>query len=305
VPPPPPPPRPPPAPSVRSTSSASSSVTTFLAVPLPSETVAGDLLVAVVAHQAAEQAQPLGSGRLATVPNGDSWNAKNVRLHAWYRTAGAGEPTSYAFSLTGSAGVDIAGGIVDVSGASATTPINASDSQSNGGPQSAVTAPSISTTVANPGRTGAGIMERLRTAAHGLVGPVVVLAVAGLAAFVAVILTGGLGSMGTLEISSVPRTTRSGESVLLEKHRVPPVAASRAFQIVAARGDCWLTVRDRVATGPVLYEGLLAQGQAVRLRRRSLWLSAGAAGNLDVLVDGRPVRLSGTIETVLPRNSGT
>jgi hypothetical protein len=83
------------------------------------------------------------------VPNGDSWNGKNVRLHAWYRIAGAGEPSSYAFSLTGGAGVDIAGGIVDVSGASATTPINASDSQGNGGPQSAVTAPSISTTAAN------------------------------------------------------------------------------------------------------------------------------------------------------------
>jgi RodZ C-terminal domain len=148
-------------------------------------------------------------------------------------------------------------------------------------------------------------MERLRTAAHGLVGLVIVLAVAGLAAFVAVIVTGGLGSMSALEISSVPRTTRSDESVLLEKHRVPPVPALRAFQIVAARGDCWLTVRDRVATGPVLYEGLLAQGREIRLRRRSIWLVAGAAGNLDVLVDAEPVRLSGTIETVLPRNRGT
>jgi hypothetical protein len=83
------------------------------------------------------------------VPNSDSSNAKNVRIHAWYLIAGAGEPSSYTFALTGGAGVDIAGGIVDVSGASVATPINASDSQSNGGPQSPVTAPSVSTTVAN------------------------------------------------------------------------------------------------------------------------------------------------------------
>ena len=83
------------------------------------------------------------------MPNGDSANGKNVRIHAWYRIAGAGEPSSYSFTLTGGAGVDIAGGIVDVSGGSVATPINASGSQSNGGPQSAVTAPSVSTTVAN------------------------------------------------------------------------------------------------------------------------------------------------------------
>jgi hypothetical protein len=111
--------------------------------------VAGDLLVAVVAHQGGNRrnlSPPVG---WTAVPNSDSSNAKNVRIHAWYLIAGAGEPSSYTFALTGGAGVDIAGGIVDVSGVSVATPINASDSQSNGGPQSPVTAPSVSTTVAN------------------------------------------------------------------------------------------------------------------------------------------------------------
>jgi hypothetical protein len=103
----------------------------------------------VISHAAANRRSLSAPAGWTAVPNADIANAKNVRIHAWYRLAGTSEPSSYTFALTGGAGVDIAGGIVDVAGASPTAPINASNGQSNGGYQTAVAAPSISTTVAN------------------------------------------------------------------------------------------------------------------------------------------------------------
>ena len=148
-------------------------------------------------------------------------------------------------------------------------------------------------------------MVRLRRAAPSVVWLVVVLTASGLGALLALMANGGLQGMAAVRISSVPRTTRSVESVVARTPRVPPTPVLRGFQIVATRGNCWLSIRDGTATGAVRYEGLLEQGQTVRLRSRSIWLSAGAAGNLDVLVDGKPVPLSGTIETILPANGGS
>jgi RodZ C-terminal domain len=147
----------------------------------------------------------------------------------------------------------------------------------------------------------------LRRTTLGVVRVAAVVAAAGVAAAAALAMTGGLTSMGRLEMSSVPRHTPSRSTnvrVRQEPPRTPTAVGLRLFQIVAARGDCWLTVRDTASTGRVLYEGLLAQGKRLTLRRRLIWLAAGAASNLDVLVDGKPVQnLHGTIETVLPISS--
>jgi hypothetical protein len=103
----------------------------------------------VVAHQAGNKRNLTAPAGWTTVSNTDTSNGKFVRIHSWFRLAGASEPSSYTFTLTGGLGVDIAGGIADVAGASTAAPINASGSQSNGGPQSSVPAPSVSPTVAN------------------------------------------------------------------------------------------------------------------------------------------------------------
>lgn len=83
------------------------------------------------------------------VVNADRANAKEVRIHAWYRLAGSNEPSSYTFTLTGGAGTDISGGMLDLSGTSPTSPINASGSQGNGSATVSVSAPSITTTAPN------------------------------------------------------------------------------------------------------------------------------------------------------------
>ena len=90
-----------------------------------------------------------------------------------------------------------------------------------------------------------------------------------------------------------PLATRPNQTVL---HRtvVPRVT------IVASRGDCWVSAHEGSPSGPALLARVLHAGERVTLRGRKIWLELGAAGNVDVSVDGkaRPVP-SGTTNVVL------
>jgi hypothetical protein len=131
-------------------SSATANRTTSLTIDKPAGTVAGDLLVAVAAHQVGQFRSMSAPAGWSVVPNTDWADGNNARIHAWYTIAGPAEPSSYAFQLTGGSGQDISGGILAISGARQASPINASNGQSNGpGSSSSVTAPSITTSLAN------------------------------------------------------------------------------------------------------------------------------------------------------------
>ena len=132
---------------MRSVSSGKADLGTQLTLTKPAGTQTGDLLVAVVAHGAGSRRSMTPPSGWTTVANTDRSNGKEVRIHAWYRVAGSSEPSSYAFTLTGGAGTAISGGIVDVSGADAPNPLNASGSQSNGAAATPVGSPSITTTL--------------------------------------------------------------------------------------------------------------------------------------------------------------
>ena len=71
----------------------------------------------MVGHQSGNRRNMAPPTGWTAVPNTDRANDKEVRIHAWYKIAGSSEPPSYTFTLTGGAGVDIAGGLLDVSGA--------------------------------------------------------------------------------------------------------------------------------------------------------------------------------------------
>jgi hypothetical protein len=72
----------------------------------------------------------------------------------------------------------------------------------------------------------------------------------------------------------------------------------------ATRGDCWLSARAGSEAGPVLEERILQQGESVRLRATRVWLSLGAASNVDVLVDQEPRPVpAGTVALVLAPSS--
>ena len=62
-----------------------------------------------------------------------------------------------------------------------------------------------------------------------------------------------------------------------------PAAAPHGSPLVvrATKGDCWLLVRRGVASGPVLYEGTLAKGAALRFAPR-VWVRLGAPWNVSV-----------------------
>jgi len=77
--------------------------------------------------------------------------------------------------------------------------------------------------------------------------------------------------------------------------------------VTASRGDSWFSARLGSESGRVLDERVLAQGESVQLRGKRIWLAVGAAGNVDLTVNGKPREIQpGTVELVLPRpGSGT
>jgi hypothetical protein len=78
-----------------------------------------------------------------------------------------------------------------------------------------------------------------------------------------------------------------------------PLPVPAVLALSATRGPSWLLVRTGTASGPVAYEGTLAQGRAMRFGlRRPLWIRIGAPWNLDAALEGR------TATGELPANTG-
>ncbi len=75
--------------------------------------------------------------------------------------------------------------------------------------------------------------------------------------------------------------------------RAPRAAVAQPGHLVLrARGRCWVLVRAGSESGPVLYEGTLVDGGALRYKlaaaRPRLWLRVGAPWNLQVSLNGKP-----------------
>lgn len=80
----------------------------------------------------------------------------------------------------------------------------------------------------------------------------------------------------------------------------PPASAATIVVVTASRGDSWFSARVGSESGRVLDERVLAQGESAQIRGTRIWLSVGAAGNVDLTVDGKPRALSpGTVSVVL------
>jgi hypothetical protein len=80
----------------------------------------------------------------------------------------------------------------------------------------------------------------------------------------------------------------------------PAETALTTVIVTAARGDCWISARLGSEKGRVLDERILAQGESVTLRGKRVWLSVGAAANVDISVNGQDREIqSGTVAVVL------
>jgi hypothetical protein len=121
-----------------------------ITITTPAGTSNGDVLVAVVAHQNGVNRNLVPPAGWTAIPNTDWTDGTNARIRGFYKVAGALEPPSYTFTFASGSGADMSGGVLAILGGNPSTPINASNGQSNGSVGSKlVTAPSISPTVAN------------------------------------------------------------------------------------------------------------------------------------------------------------
>ena len=55
----------------------------------------------------------------------------------------------------------------------------------------------------------------------------------------------------------------------------------------ASRGPCWLQVHKTSATGPILFQGTLDQGQKQLFTARKLWITLDRPENLVTVLNGR------------------
>ena len=68
-----------------------------------------------------------------------------------------------------------------------------------------------------------------------------------------------------------------------------PQPGDARLVVKASRGDSPLIVRTDSENGESLYDGVLAQGRSVKLFGAQLWIRIGAAENVDLTLDDRPV----------------
>ena len=99
----------------------------------------------------------------------------------------------------------------------------------------------------------------------------------------------GLGTSKSPTHQSQARTTHPLQVRLLVK---------------ASRGPCWLQVHKTSATGPILFQGTLDQGQKQLFTARKLWITLDRPENLVTILNGHTRRLPvGGVKTltVTPR----
>ena len=86
-------------------------------------------------------------------------------------------------------------------------------------------------------------------------------------------------------------------------HQTPVVpAAARTVRLLvkASRGSCWLQVHKTSATGPILFQGTLDQGQQQLFTARKLWITLDRPENLVTVLNGHTRRLPvGGVKTLI------
>jgi hypothetical protein len=154
----------------------------------------------------------------------------------------------------------------------------------------------------------------VRRRASDFVFALLVAASLGLAILAVLVATGHFVTSDMQEVPTQPAATKPRasrpppppEPPASQRHvsraRRPAAGTPHAVSVVisASRGDCWVSAHRGSATGPVLAERVLTAGSTLSLRAPRIWLELGAAGNVDISVDGKPHDVpSGTTQIVL------
>jgi hypothetical protein len=99
-----------------------------------------------------------------------------------------------------------------------------------------------------------------------------------------------------------PRQHRKRVVAVVPASHISAKVESTTIVATGARGDSWMEARVGSQAGKTLFAGVVVEGQTVRVTAPVVWVTFGAAGNLDVRVNGRsPVTgtFSGTITAVI------
>jgi cytoskeletal protein RodZ len=92
--------------------------------------------------------------------------------------------------------------------------------------------------------------------------------------------------------------TRSTPAATSARPTVP--ATSVRLLVKATRGSCWLQVHRGSATGPILYQGTLEQGQNQLFTARKLWITLDRPENLVTVLNGHTQHLPvGGVKTLI------
>jgi cytoskeleton protein RodZ len=126
----------------------------------------------------------------------------------------------------------------------------------------------------------------------------VVVALAGIVAVtILVVVAWKFGSSGQptgadlLNGGGLTTTTQNSTKTVATETQAPASAPRAKLVLTADGGDSWLRVRARSATGELLYEGTLQQGQTQRFTKsKRLWIELGAPAYLDAKLNGRRVK---------------
>lgn len=117
------------------------------------------------------------------------------------------------------------------------------------------------------------------------------LAIAAIVAIVAAVAAWQLnqGSNKASPPTTTTNQTTTSETTTTRKHHKPPVVLPTKAVLVASRGSCWLEIRSGGATGKIVYENTLQQGQSqtVSLAGGSAWVWIGHPMSLDIHLGDR------------------
>ena len=119
---------------------------------------------------------------------------------------------------------------------------------------------------------------------------VVLLALLAIALVTALVIAAWKSGDGGQEtaIPNLAKSPPAAQPAVKRKRRTIRVAR---LLVTATRGNSWLEVHAGSATGKLLFQGTLEQGQRQRFVRRRIWLNVGAVENLDLKLNGKPVAL--------------
>jgi hypothetical protein len=127
--------------------------------------------------------------------------------------------------------------------------------------------------------------KRTGEAGDGLALAGIILGVVGIAALLAVIVVALLDT-APKDVTPIGLGTQTPAPA----NRAPVVpAATRSVRLLvkASRGSCWLQVHETSATGRILFQGTLDQGQQQLFTAKKLWITLDRPANLVTVLNGR------------------